>query len=204
MRASIHIAQPFAALSLLAMVLIALPQAGAQAGAGPEKASRAELGLEYNYVRSNAPPGDCGCFNLNGGSADFAWFLKRNRFALVADVSVTNGSAIAGSGYDLTLTSATFGGRYEIGLGHTGLHPFGQVLAGVAHASGSLVSGQSPAASNAGAAFAANTGGGLELRLNHRFALRLVDAEYFVTTFDNGKNDHQNNLRIGAGLALRF
>jgi hypothetical protein len=34
--------------------------------------------------------------------------------------------------------------------------------------------------------------------------MRLVEADYLVTTFDNGANNHQNNLRIGAGLVMRF
>jgi hypothetical protein len=32
----------------------------------------------------------------------------------------------------------------------------------------------------------------------------LVEADYLVTTFDNGSNNHQNNLRVGAGVVLRF
>jgi hypothetical protein len=34
--------------------------------------------------------------------------------------------------------------------------------------------------------------------------VRLIEADYLVTTFDNGVNNHQNNLRIGAGLVVRF
>ena len=33
--------------------------------------ARIELGANYNYARTNAPPGGCGCFSLNGGSG---WF----------------------------------------------------------------------------------------------------------------------------------
>ena len=36
------------------------------------------------------------------------------------------------------------------------------------------------------------------------FALRLVEADYFVTTFANGVNDHQNNLRLSFGVVARF
>ena len=78
------------------------------------------------------------------------------------------------------------------------------MLVGVAHSSGTLVQGQSPAASNAGAAFAANLGGGLDLRARRRVSFRLVDAAYLVTTFNNAVNNHQNNLRLSAGVVLRF
>jgi hypothetical protein len=31
-----------------------------------------------------------------------------------------------------------------------------------------------------------------------------VQAEYFVTRLPNGLNNRENNLRIGAGIILRF
>ena len=203
MRALRTFAKPLAALPLIALGLTGVPLTPAQVSPASGYA-RTETAIEYNYVRSNAPPGDCTCFSLNGGAVNFAYYLKPQHFALVADLSVTTGSGISSSNYGLTLTSLTFGARYRSRLGHTGLYPFGQVLAGFAHASGSLASGQNPAASNASAAFAANTGGGVDLRIRPKFFLRLLDADYFVTAFDNGGNNHQNNLRIGAGIVLRF
>ena len=38
--------------------------------------------------------------------------------------------------------------------------------------------------------------------MNPRFSVRLVEADYLLTTFDNGSNNHQNNLRISAGVVL--
>jgi hypothetical protein len=29
-------------------------------------------------------------------------------------------------------------------------------------------------------------------------------ADYYLTRFDNGTNDHQNNLRIAVGVVVRF
>jgi hypothetical protein len=87
---------------------------------------------------------------------------------------------------------------------HSSLHPFGQLLLGAAHSSGTLVQGSNPGAANASAAFAANVGGGLDLRTSQRISIRLIEAGYLVTTFDNGTNNHQNNLRIGAGVVVRF
>ena len=31
-----------------------------------------ELSFNYSYARSNAAPGECGCFNMNGGSSEVA------------------------------------------------------------------------------------------------------------------------------------
>jgi outer membrane immunogenic protein len=169
-----------------------------------EKQPRAELALDYSYVRSNAPPGGCGCFNLNGGSATLAWPVKRGNIALAGDVSVVHAGAISSTGYSLTLSSYTAGARYQMRLGHSSLKPFGQLLAGVAHASGSLVNEQNSAISSSGAAFATNIGGGLDLHATRRFSLRLIEADYLVTTFNNGDNDHQNNVRLSAGVVLHF
>ena len=165
---------------------------------------RAELALGYSYLHSNAPPGGCGCFNMNGGNATFAWPLKSGMFALAGDVTVAHAGAVSTSGDNLTLSTFTAGGRYLPRLGHSSLQPFGQVFAGLAHSSGTLVQGSNAGSANAGAAFAANFGGGLDLHTSHRFSVRLFEADYLLPTFDNGSNNRQNNLRISAGLVVHF
>jgi peptidoglycan-associated lipoprotein len=167
-----------------------------------------DLAIQYDYLRSNAPPSGCGCFNLNGGSATFAWPVKTGRFALAGDIGVSHAGSIANANIDanqeLTLSTFTFGGRYTPRFHHSRFQPFAQVLAGFAHASGSLVEGNSPSASDAGAAFAGNFGGGVDLRGTRHFSFRLVEADYLITTFDNGGNNHQNNLRLSGGVVLHF
>jgi peptidoglycan-associated lipoprotein len=209
----LRIKSTFALLLTVAAVSIApaLAQSPDQAPAQPAPASnnlgkplRAELALSYSYLRSNEPPGGCGCFNLNGGSATFAWPVKPGSFALVGDVTVAHAGSAASSGDSLTLSAFTAGARYLPKLGRSPVQPYGQALIGLAHSSGTLVQGANPAAQNAGAAFAANLGGGLDLRACSRFSVRLIEADYLVTTFDNGTNNHQNNLRISAGVVLRF
>ena len=179
-------------------------QALAQHNLALEKPFRADLALGYSFLLSNAPPGGCGCFNLNGGGATFGRRVKPPQFALVGDVTVAHVGSISNSGESLTLSTFTAGMRYMPQLGHARLQPYGQALAGVAHSSGSLVQGSNPGAANAGAAFAARVGGGLDLRANHRFSVRLVEADYLLTTFDNGSNNHQNSLSLGAGIVVRF
>jgi hypothetical protein len=94
--------------------------------------------------------------------------------------------------------------RYWPRIGNSSLHPFVQVLAGGAHSSGSLVEGPDSNATNAGAALTSNAGGGLDLGLTTLLSLRLVEADYFVATYNNLVNDHQDNLRIGVGVVLHF
>jgi hypothetical protein len=49
----------------------------------------------HGHLRSNAPPGGCGCINMNGGSASFAWMP--GRFGLVGDVTFDTESNISTS-----------------------------------------------------------------------------------------------------------
>jgi peptidoglycan-associated lipoprotein len=177
---------------------------GAQPEPAGDKPFRAELAVGYSYMHSNVPPGGCGCFNLNGGNATFAWPVKPGSFALVGDIAITHAGTVSSTGDSLTLSTFTAGGRYLPKLGHSPLQPFGQALIGLAHSSGTLVEETNPGVGNADAAFASNFGAGLDLRANPRFFIRLVEADYLLTTFDNGSNNHQNNLRISTGLVLHF
>lgn len=193
-------------LLLLAIAAVFAAQAVAQnpGQATSNNRPRSELALGYSYLHSNAPPGDCGCFNLNGGNATFAWPVRSGQFALAGDVTIARASTVSSTGDSLTLSTFTAGVRYLPPMSHFALQPFGQVLAGVAHSSGTLVQGSNPGAVNAGAAFAANFGGGLDLRVTPRFSVRLAEADYLLTTFNNGSNNHQNNLRISAGVVIHF
>jgi peptidoglycan-associated lipoprotein len=216
------------AWTVLAIATVSLgPRvAKAQAAEASKDAPRPELALGYSYVRSNAPPGGCTCFNQNGGSAEFAWPLRGGQFALVGDVTATyaggiasgtaagiynvttkkyaTSTSIASAGYGLTMSTYTAGLRYVPKFGRSALKPFGQVLVGIGHASGTLVNGPDTNVGNASAAFASIIGGGVDWRLNGRWSIRLAEADYLLTTFDNGSNNHQNNLRINTGVVVRF
>jgi outer membrane immunogenic protein len=194
------------ALSSLLLTIAAVSTAPAVAQTAPpaDKPLPAELAIDYSFLRSNAPPGGCGCFSLNGGSATVAWPVKPGKFALVGDLTIADANNIDSAAYNLTLGIFTVGVRYLPPVRHSRIQPFGQVLVGGVHASGSLASPPNPAYTNAGLAFAANVGGGLDLRASRRFSWRLFDADYLVTTFQNGVNDHQNNVRLSSGLVIRF
>jgi outer membrane immunogenic protein len=189
---------------LLVALLAAQVVAYAQQPTAAQRQFRAEIAFDYTFLRSNAPPGGCGCFNMNGGSATFAFPLGAGKLALVGDATLVQGSSISGNNYNLTLGAYTAGVRYRTRFKYSALKPFGQVLVGVAHSGGSLVHSPLYTVPNAGASFAANVGGGLDLRASQRFSIRLVEADYLITTFQNGDNDHQNNLRLSSGLVLHF
>jgi peptidoglycan-associated lipoprotein len=198
-----------ALLLTIAVVSAASAVAQGPAAAAPLPAAstphRVELALDYTYLHSNAPPGGCGCFNMNGGSASFAWPVRSGHVAIVGDLTIDGSSSgNTASGFNLTLGTFTVGPRYLLPVHHFPIQPFGQALFGAAHASGSLVAGKTPAYSDASVTFAANFGGGADLRVNRTFAIRLAEADYLLTTFNNGSNNHQNNTRISSGLVIHF
>ncbi|MFZ0318984.1 MAG: outer membrane beta-barrel protein [Candidatus Sulfotelmatobacter sp.] len=169
--------------------------------ASAQTATRMQLGVNYDYVGANAPPGDCGCFSLNGGSGWFGYNLDRG-LALIGDVSVTHASYINATDSDLTLTSYLFGPRYSRVVRSRFL-PFAQVLIGGAHASGALATSSSGVAASANS-FAMALGGGLDIPVTHRLAFRPIQVDYYLTRFPNGVNDHQNNFRVGMGMVFSF
>jgi outer membrane immunogenic protein len=177
------------------------PQSAIDAHAG---SAQPEIAAGFSYINSNAPVGGCGCFGVYGGSLTAAFPIARGPFAIVGDFTSGSSTSIAPNNYHLTLSTYTAGGRYTPAFGASRFHPFAQITAGVAHASQDLVSGSGTPVPNAGASFAADLGGGIDFDLNHRFRVRLAQASYLVTTFDNGSNNHQNNLRLSSGLVFRF
>lgn len=169
--------------------------------AGAQGGSLVDVGVAYNYVWTNAPAGGCGCFALNGGSGWVAFNFSHS-LGIVGEVAGQQASNISGSGADLTLTSFLAGPRYRWTYSRR-FAPFVQALAGVAHASGGLAPGSSGSPGSANA-FALTTGGGLDLGLTRRIGVRVFEADYYLTRFDNGVNNQQNNLRLAAGLIFRF
>jgi outer membrane immunogenic protein len=164
-----------------------------------QSAPVAEVGADYNYVRTNAPPNGCGCFSMYGGNAWFAYNFTHS-LAVVAEISSQRASDIGGSGEDFTLTSYLFGPRFSWRKSRH-LSPFGQVLLGGAHAGGSFPQDSFSASSNS---FALIAGGGLDIGITRHVALRALEADYYRTQFPNGSNDRQNNLRLSAGVIFRF
>jgi peptidoglycan-associated lipoprotein len=192
----------FIATKTVAVVLLALGFTCAVSRHAPAQSGpRIDVGLNYNYVRSNAPAGGCGCFSLNGGSGWVSFNFTRS-LALVGEIASQHVSNVSSTGADLTLTSYLAGPRYTWTRPYR-LAPFAQFLVGGAHAGGALAPGSSglPGSANAIAMIA---GGGLDIGLTRHIAVRAFEADYYLTRFDNGVNDHQNNLRIAAGVVIRF
>jgi len=153
---------------------------GASALAQNTDAPTGELYGGYSYVRSNfAGTG----INSNGGSASFT--INPNRWlGLVADFGGYNGSGV-------TTVTYLFGPRLSY-RSKSPVTPFAHALFGGAHAT------------NSGNSFAMAVGGGLDLRADSHWSWRMVQAEYLLTTFNDGINSHQNNARISTGIVYSW
>lgn len=182
-----------AAVALLAASGIATAQAR------PGESLRGDVAVTYDWVHTNAQPGDCGCFSLSGAGLSGSWIV-RPRVAAVADVSSETSRTAGQASSSLTLTSYTVGVRYyPTWAARQKVQPFGEVLIGGAHAGGSRAG-----IADGTSAFAARIGGGLDVPVSRLFVLRIPQIDYLPTTFANTKNEHQNNLLVSGGIALRW
>jgi hypothetical protein len=153
----------------------------------------AEVGINYSFFQihsgQNAPN-----VNENGGAGYFEYNLNRT-IGLVGDIGAYNSSVLG-----QTTMTYLFGPRLNWRKGR--FTPYTQFLVGGAHAwsnTTQVTTGQN--------AFAAAFGGGLDIALTHRISLKPVQVEYLLTElpgFTGGANSIQNNLRISAGVVLRF
>ena len=185
---------------LLIISAVSVVPASAQTQSASSTQPGAELALTYNYLHTNAPPSGCGCFSMNGGAAAFAYPLKPS-LSVVAEAGAVTASNVNSSGLDLMLTNFLLGGRYS--LRHfSRFTPYGQLLVGASHASGSLAPGQ--LAPGSSTAFAMAAGGGLDLTLTRHLAIRLVQTDYQLTLLPNQSNDHQNNFRLSMGVVYHW
>ena len=53
-------------------------------------------------------------------------------------------------------------------------------------------------------AFAMTVGGGVDWNATPHLGIRLVQAEYLLTKFNDGINNRQNDARISTGVVFRF
>ena len=179
---------------LLAALLVCTAAAHGQ-GVSPM-----EVSLGYSYVLANAPPLQCGCFGMNGGSGAFASYLGHG-FGLVADVGGYFQNNVVNSGRSLTLVTVLAGPRYSLRRSKKWT-PFAQVLAGGAHGSGTLY-GTSSTSGTAGG-FAMSAGGGLDWNVSRSVSVRLFQAEYLMTRLPNAVTNNQNDLRLTFGVVFHF
>ena len=178
---------------------------------------KAELFVGYSYLQAVPKLADGNRLVwLNGGSASLAYNFNRY-LGIVADVGDYTNSEIrfqgaSGATYNVNdadggVISYLFGPR--LSFRHDRVTPFIQALFGGAHASEIT---HSQCALNCTLlptenAFAWTGGGGLDVRVHRHFAIRIIQAEYLMTRFQDystGATASQNDMRLSAGLVFRF
>ncbi len=190
--------------SILLATILTL--AGASAALAQDSAATdsysGDAAVTFHYVRVNAGPGQCGCFNLYGAGVSGSWNF-RGHWSAVMEISAENSSGDPATSSSLTLTSYLAGVRYQLPQPwFEGPHKpqlFGQLLLGGAHAGGG-----SAGVGDGTYEFASRLGGAVDIPVNSHFSVRLVQIDYYVTRFANQVNDHQNNLLVGAGLVFHW
>ena len=181
---------------------------------------KAELFVGYSYLRAVPAPADGNRMMwLNGGSASIAFNFNRH-LGLVGDFGGFDDSQVrlAGTGGTPTSVVDSSGTAYTYLFGprlsfrnHERVTPFVQVLFGGIHASAVTVSSGCtdggctvlPAENS----FAMTAGGGLDFKVGEHFAIRLIQAEYLMTGFENlatGASATQNDMRLSSGVVFRL
>jgi peptidoglycan-associated lipoprotein len=188
----------------LALVIVIVGVSAAFGQRGPENrpdmAPRFDLSGGFNHINSNAPPGQTNYFGLNGGYVSGDVYLT-DWFSLGGEFTAGHANDISLLGQNLTLFTY-LGGPKVSRTGHR-LAPYADVLFGGAHGSDSYFPTATSSTTSA-SSWALSAGGGLDVNLTRRFAIRAFDVDYLRTALPNGTNDAQNHLMIGAGIVIKF
>lgn len=165
-----------------------------------QTAPRVDLAASFVAERS-IQANTAASFWAEGGSLE----LGANAFRgldLAASVTGVHTGSVGAGGVPLSLVTATFGPRYRWHADRR-VSPYGEALLGEANGFRSLFPAGSGADTSA-SSMAFQAGGGVDLRVSERFAVRALEASWLRTQLPNGTNNRQNSLRLGAGIALRF
>ena len=140
----------------------------------------AELSLNYSYFRAGSLDG----VSMHGGSVSLAGNVS-DWFGVVGDFGAYHGQPDFSGG--LNIQTYMVGPRFSA-RSRSRITPFGQVLAGGFHGLGTN-------------GFALSAGGGLDVKVSDRFAIRAFQVEYVLL---RSQGDSLNSPRVSAGVVFRF
>lgn len=170
----------------------------AMAASAQEKPSR-EVFLGYSYIRANPSTSGAPNFNLNGGTGSAAIYPWR-WLGFVGDFGGYHVGDIGGTNVNGNVFTYLFGPRVYLPGTHR-LRPFGELLLGGAHTTGTSLGAGSRNA------FAMGVGGGLDVHATRHLGWRVAEIDYLPTWFPEaagGNRLAQHNLRISTGIRFRF
>jgi hypothetical protein len=159
-----------------------------------------DVAITYDATHADVIPSSS--FWMQGGSVQL-----HGRFygglGAVADVAGMHIANINSTGVGLDIVTAAFGPRYTWSPARARNAVFAQGLVGVAHGFNGVFpfrNGVQTAASS----LAAKAGGGVNVNLSPRVALRAFEVNWLRTQLPNSTNNAQNDVHFGAGIVFRF
>lgn len=190
-------------LSLFLVLVVAgrsaRAQSTAQAPFGLEvgQAPAVEIGGQFEATHANAPPGQCGCFWMQGGGVAINLSV-RPAWSAMTDVYFAHNGKIGATDEQLSVFNYLFGTRYTY-RNSTRITPYGQALAGISH-----VGSNFEIYSSKNNYLAAEGGLGFEYYVTPRISAVPLEADWVFSRAINGVNTRQNNLRVGIGVVYRI
>ena len=171
------------------------PNAGVRT-IGPRRLPLIELFGGYAFARLDGGGGTW--TNLNGALGSFGWNVKP-WLQIVADTSY---DVVTVSGTKTVLWGNHYGPRLFFGRvrNRWGITPFVEGFVGGSRAD-VTVSGTASYSTSVNS-ISYKVGGGLDLKPSRHFEIRLLDVDYYRTSF--GTNVHQNNYWASAGIVIRL
>jgi outer membrane protein OmpA-like peptidoglycan-associated protein len=178
---------------------------------------RVELFFGYSYLRAvpSLDPNNRLVW-LHGGSTSIAFNLTRH-LGIVGDFGGFNDTELNLTGATPSHAADSSGTVFTYLLGprisfrkYERVTPYVQALFGDIHASDvklSNCSGGGCTPLPAEDAFALTAGLGLDIKVRRHFAIRLIQAEYLLTRFEDrttGSTEFQNDMRLSSGIVFRF
>jgi hypothetical protein len=173
--------------------------AAAVAQAPKADATSTDIAVTYSLERAKIALTDCGCFWLNGGSADAA-FNFFHGFGVAGNVTGEHASnVVPNSG--ISQISFMGGPRYTF-VRKRHIRAFGEGLFGGVHAFDTSFPGSTGPSS--GNAFSMQLGTGVDVLLTGGLGLRLFEVDYVRTTLPNNASNSQNDLRLAFGVSYHW
>jgi len=183
-----------------------------------------EIVFDYSYVHYQAVDYTIAgvhfgqSFNMNGGGGSFVYNLNR-MFGLKAEfqgyasntkpVFVPPGNDLIPGGATANASGDLFTYLFGVQLGKRWgeFRPFAHVMVGGAHtsiAATAIRNLSTTAAAPTNDGFAAVGGGGVDLAVGERFAIRPFEVDYLRTDITSKLSKNQNSFRLLAGVSINL
>jgi hypothetical protein len=152
-------------------------------------------GYDYLHVNVNSISGGTAShdtYSLSGGGSQLVYNVN-NWFGVAGDLA---GYALTSGTIQPAAMTYLAGPRFT--LRRRRATPFAQTLFGGVLSKDGIT--------NVGltSVFAMTAGGGMDVRVSRRVAIRPVQVEYLLMTFPDGANNRQNSFRYSSGLVFHL